>query len=461
MIDLPSKKLIVRVTRSAVLWSYVATGFRVGSALILLPVVLFYLDEQELAFWYVLVAVGQMAYQLDFGFSQTLTRSAAYLWAGAPNLQSRGVIRASPELRKPNLEMMGDLIATFRLFYFVMAFGLVGVALLIGWPYINRLVRPGDPDFAYFAGAWLVYALAMGIYFTSMLWAAFLSGINQVQKGQQLLALGLVVNYAIVLLGLWLGIGVWSLVLGYLAMSLVVRGFGLWIVRRQLEKAGWDGGGRPRTTLIKTLWGNSWRTGVYSAGAMMTREGPVYLSGIFLPSAVTASLGIAMHMTRLVRQLAMIWVRVKMPWIQQKWVTNEISLLLKTFYSRVAIGTATYIAGALGIVILGPLLLEFTQSDVSMLPILPLGLLLVFFLIENFRSFFAQLVISTNVVPFWKSWILSGITAMVAGGWVARHYDLTVFLAAWFAIHGVWVLWQPVVEAMRITRAEGMAESAA
>ncbi len=450
---------IPRLTQSAVFWSYVATSLRTGSALVLLPVILFYLDERELAFWYVLIAVGQMAYQLDFGFSQSLTRSAAYLWAGAPELQSRGLVRAASSSGKPNLSLMGDLIATFRLFYFMLAGGLVLTSLLIGWPFIQRVAQPGDVEFWYYAGAWLVYAIAAGIHFAGLLWAAFLNGINQVHKSQQLFVLGLVINYAVIFAGLWYGIGVWSLVLGYLAMSLVVRGFGLWIVRRKLRAAGWQGEGRMNTALVKTLWGNSWRTGAFSAGAVMTREGPVYLCGVFFPAPVTASLGITMHMIRLVRQLSMVWVRVKIPWIQQKWVTHEIPLMLKVFHQRVAIGVVAYVLGAAGIVFLGPLLLVHARSDAVMLSGIPLALLLVFYLIDNVRSYFAQLVVSANIVPFWRSWLCTGGLAMLAGAAMARYTSLTAFLWTWLILHALWVFWHPVVQAMRLIRQHQTAAS--
>jgi O-antigen/teichoic acid export membrane protein len=449
--------MLRRVYESAVVWSYLVTALRVGAGLVILPLILIYLSESDLAFWYVMTAMSQMVLQMDLGFTFSISRSASYLWAGATELKASGLSVISSSETRPNLSLMGNLIATFRLFYFVLA----GLLLLVGMAlgYIYLLYTPhthmqGSP----YLLIWVLYLLGIGINFGGLLWPAILTGMNRVRACQQLFVVALICNYVVAVGGLWAGWGLWALVAGQLIMGVLIRAGGAWMTKKALRDAGWNGLGHRDTELIKVLWSNSWRTGAVSLGAGMSREAPVYLCGLFFPASVTASLGVTFHMLRLVRHMALVWVQVKIPLIQQKWVTGRLDEPLRIFKQRVWIGTAAYMVGAVAVGAGAPFLLDWLKSDTTMLSGWPFLLVALFFLMDNNRSYFAQLIISMNQIPFWKSWLFSGLLTWPLAYTAGWSGNLPLFLTVWLMLHAVWVFWKTPCDAwLVIAKAKGSA----
>src|SRR3981189_1705050 len=116
------RKLVQRVSRSAVSWGLVAAALRSGSALLLLPLILWRIPSDELGLWYVFVSLGAVAGLIDLGFAHTSTRAAGYLWAGSRALLPFGIDLTDPLLeadatggvihRPPNLPMLSNLVAS-------------------------------------------------------------------------------------------------------------------------------------------------------------------------------------------------------------------------------------------------------------------------------------------------------------------------------------------------------------
>src|SRR5690606_17932517 len=97
---------------SAVAWSFLGTALRVGSGILLLPLLLRSLPKEQLGLWYVFISLGGLIGLLDMGFAPTASRAIAYLWAGAQELLPHGV-QAVPEEHKgkPNRQLLINLLA--------------------------------------------------------------------------------------------------------------------------------------------------------------------------------------------------------------------------------------------------------------------------------------------------------------------------------------------------------------
>src|ERR1043165_4400850 len=94
----PMRQLVQRVSRSAVSWSLIAAALRSGSALLLLPLILWRIPSDEFGLWYVFVSLGWLAGLMDLGFAHTATRAGGYLWAGSPTLLPFGIDPGDPTL---------------------------------------------------------------------------------------------------------------------------------------------------------------------------------------------------------------------------------------------------------------------------------------------------------------------------------------------------------------------------
>ena len=73
----------IKVGKRDIIWSYLGSFFQYCTSLIILPLILSNILEEELGLWYSFASIGTLVTYLDFGFSTTLVRNITYAWSGA------------------------------------------------------------------------------------------------------------------------------------------------------------------------------------------------------------------------------------------------------------------------------------------------------------------------------------------------------------------------------------------
>src|SRR6266567_2367008 len=90
-IILTLKGRALRLYDSAVAWTLVFTVVRSCGNLLVLPLMLHKLPQEDLGFWYVFLSLAGLSALVDMGFFPTMSRVTAYLWAGATQIDKLGV----------------------------------------------------------------------------------------------------------------------------------------------------------------------------------------------------------------------------------------------------------------------------------------------------------------------------------------------------------------------------------
>ena len=221
------RQILNRIFRTAVAWSFIATALRFGSALFVLPLLLRSVPSEELGLWYVFLSFGALATLVDFGFSTTISRVTAYLWAGARELSPYGLPK-SVDLAdrqrgvEPNMSLLSRLIAALKIYYGLLGGAALLLLLTIGgwWIYKKTYDLPNAQSLRL---AFVVYAIAVALNLIGGMWLYALNGINRVRESLQLNTAVLVENYVIAIAGLLSGLRIWALVIANFAMGLSER----------------------------------------------------------------------------------------------------------------------------------------------------------------------------------------------------------------------------------------------
>ena len=216
---------IVRLYDSAVAWTLVFTVVRSCGNLLVLPLMLHKLPQEDLGFWYVFLSLAGLSALVDMGFFPTMSRITAYLWVGAKQIDKLGITPVQEEggaTLSPNYRLLADLVKTMRLYYLVL--GAI-ITLVLGIFGTNWIIHKAEhlADTRNITGAWLLFLPAIFVNIAGGMWHPLLSGINQVRLNQQILIWSLVANYLITLVGLLIGIGLFAPVTGYLVMGFLSR----------------------------------------------------------------------------------------------------------------------------------------------------------------------------------------------------------------------------------------------
>ena len=122
----------IKINKSDIAWAYVGNFFRVAANIILLPLVLKFLSDDELGIWYVFGSISQIVVILDFGFAATLSRNISYTWCGVDSLQKEN-ISENINNKETNFEYLKLVLQTCKIIYSVIA--LIALLFLLSYHY--------------------------------------------------------------------------------------------------------------------------------------------------------------------------------------------------------------------------------------------------------------------------------------------------------------------------------------
>lgn len=439
------KALIQRSWNSAVLWSWLNTLLRVGSAIIIIPLAARIIPREELGLWYVFLAMGTLSGLLELGFRNAVSMNASFLWAGASDLKPMGLpdLPANPP---PRPLRMAPLVATFTRFYQGVALAILALLWTAGAAWIAQQTEAFEHRTS-LRLAWMVYALAFAVNFSGGIWAALLGGINRIRDAQQSQMIAALAGLALTVTGLLLGLNLWALVLGqaltgWLSWTLVRRRFINAIPELPLRGARFD------RSLIRTLWPMAWRNGIGGLGAFLVAQANTLICSAFLDLRATATYGLSMQLAGTLAAVSAIWVQVKIPLLAQTRIADGNASVAPLFARRILLFIAMFALGAAVLLAFGPRALDAVGSQTPLLPhVLFAALLLVVFL-EAHHSLYAALVLTENRNPFVLPGICSGIASVLLSIALTRTLGPAGLIAAPGIIQALfnnwWVVWRGI-----------------
>ena len=438
-----------RVSSSAVAWSFLATGLRAGGAVLILPIVLRYLPPDQLGLWYVFQSVASVVLIMDAGFGVTLIRSMGYLWRGVTDLLPHGIAaEESGGTGEPNFKLMADLTVTMKWYYRLIALlvlvGLVGPGSY--WMWHRTATLAGHESLR---GAWLLFSAGNALNVASAFWICMIIGSNGVRVSEQVFSVSLLLNYAIVAVGLWLGWGLWATVIGQFVQGLAYRlggkyGFFMLAGPRYSEQRG-----RASLALIKTLWPMSWRSAVMGLGSCLILYSNTIVCSTLLGLAETASYGLTFQLVTAVSGVSAIWVNVKLPLMNQLRVSGEIAALGRLFIERLRLSLVTYLVGAAGVILVGPGFVRLIGSKTSMLPTAQTATLLLIMFLATHQSLHMSLVLSQNRNPFVIPMLLSGLGIAAASVLLVPFFGIWGLLLAFGFVLLCYLNWWSVFQGLQ------------
>ena len=130
----------IQITKKDIIWSYASHILQTGSGVFLLPIILNKLSPEELAIWYVFLAITALVTLLDFGLLPTIMRNISYIFSGARELSKEGVVIQKAEM-DIDYGLLKSMIKTTKRLYMIIAFI---VALIMSVSY-THLTLPTTP----------------------------------------------------------------------------------------------------------------------------------------------------------------------------------------------------------------------------------------------------------------------------------------------------------------------------
>lgn len=418
-----------------------------GASLILTPLVVYFLPEQELGLWYTFASVAYIVDLMDLGFNPNLIRNLSFAWSGATNLTKEGVPEDYNKDGKPNLILFGIVFNTCKIMRMLMAGLSLAVMLTIGTVYISHTMRD-YPDTQYMI-PWVLYTVAIASNYFFGHWAAALRGIGRIAEGQQAILVGKIAHLLMSAIFLFSGMKLTGLCLSYLLSALIERNLARYsfikkgLNKNELKKYTSNCNRNEFLNTLGIVWYNAKKSAINSiATAVVSQVGVLLCSGL-LGVVTTAAYGLCNQIFTTTIAMGRIANNIFTPKYSDLRLHRKLDEL-KRFYSLAEVvywGICVFIMVAACTV--GIPLIQYVKPGIVLE--IPMMLLIGFtYYLEGESQMNMEVISTANSIPFVKASVITSVMVVVANYGFLRFTSLGIYgiILSKLLVQSVYMNWK-------------------
>ncbi len=394
------------------------------SNFILLPFLLFWLNEEAYGLWCVFLSLGGITTLFDFGFNVTFARNITYCWSGVKSLKKSSVEVISG--RSVDYTLLKRLLNTCRRVYLIISIITLLVLGVLGSVYILYVSKNMQPKEVLFA--WMIYSGAVFVNILFGYYNSFLRGIGDIEGVNKSIVISKFIHILLVIILLSLGCGLLGASIGYFVYGV---SFAILAKRSFLNHEGirenlsnYDN--KPDNGLFKIIWHNSWREGMVQSADYLCNQLTVVMVSFYCSLTETGAYSLSLQLSQAIVMVATVIYSAYQPELQSSYA-NKDNDNVKNILSLVLTSCTTIsLAGGVILITVGEKILQLVKPTIVLDSFLLCGVLIYQYLIR-IRNCYTTYLSSTNRVIYAKSFLIAGL--------------LTVFLIFIFLEFGRMGIW--------------------
>lgn len=407
----------ISIGKKDVAWSYIGSFFKVAANIILLPVVLKLLTDDELGIWYVFGSISQIVVLLDFGFAATVARNIAYTWCGVNNLKKDSLAEIEDN-QETNYEYFKVVLQTCKVIYTVIAGVSLFFLLTAGLFYINSL---GSSNIV----AWIIYSVGVALNMRYCYYTSFLLGVGAIAENNKAAIITKLVQIILSIILLYTGYGILGVSIAYLVSGVTLRlSSKLYFdnyenikinLREVKSKTSWI---EVKKT-FNIIWHNASKEGLITLANYLNTQANTLICSSVLGLAITGAYGLSVQLSSIAATIAGIPYSSAMPKLQEKAVKRDYQGGMELFSGSMFLFIVSFVLLTCVVILLLPFI-KWLKPTLSINVVL---LLAVFFLalVNQLYHFFASLISTFNSLPYTKAFIISSVIAVLLSYVITKY----------------------------------------
>ena len=406
---------VENIGKRDLIWAMLATLFRIGSGVLLFPMVLSMLPSETVGVWTIFTSVTLITGILDFGFNQSFARNISYVFSGVRSLKRNGhEYVADAENEKIDYALLKNTIGAMRYFYLRMALILFVFLAVGGTFYMYSLMQNYDGDVREIYVAWAIVCIVNSYNLYTLYYDSLLSGRGLIKRKNQIVLIGNVAYLSLAVVLLLCRLGLVAIVSAQLVSVLIIREMS----RRSFYSTDIKNGlsnvaeGEYKSVL-KAIVPNAVKLGLASVGGFLTFRLSTFVGPMYISLSDMASFGITLQLLSVVSSLALLYTNVYLPKVFQWRVENNITQVRRTFRLSMLLVFIAFISGGLLISLLGNWALDVLGSDTQLLAGGLLAFLVLHYYLETNMVNATEYLLAKNEVPFYKRYLVSGVVTVI------------------------------------------------
>ena len=409
--------MTIHIGRKAVALSYIRYFLNTFSNILILPVILTHITQEEYGLWSIFLSIDAGIGLIELGLGTVITRYVTYAYCGAASITLEG-LPANKKDSETNTGLLLDVVYAARQIYVKMT-AISAILFMGATVYILNLAV----QLAHFQDAvigWIIFCAGclFRIYFTY--YSSFVKGIGKIKELEKIHIFLGVLYMMTRMIFIWLGWGLVGLgianaidvILGRLLVYGPLKDF----IRKNYDEAikakqrSKDGN---NSEIKNIIWENSKQMGIVTIINYISGQGKSLLCSIILPLSVMGQFSLTNQVVAAVASMSMIpynAFRVQMGDAMVKRdreKTNDVlSFILLMFI-------VTAIAGGAVTLFFGGKLIALIKSTTMLLDNKYVFLLLIYSFIISLNQICTGYISLKNIQPFITSYVVAGVSGMV------------------------------------------------
>lgn len=400
----------INLSKKDIIWSYIGTILSMGANLLMLPFLMYYLDDDTLGLWYIFASIGAIATLFDFGFGVTFARNVTYAWAGAKELKKEGV--EFTQNSEPDYNLMKKVLKTCKIIYGIIAGTALLLLLTLGTGYVVFVSRELS-GYTHII-AWLIYAVAVFLNLYYGYYASFLRGVGDVAQANKNTVWARLIQIVLMVALLLMRFGLIGACVAYLAYGTIFRLLGKHYfykykgIGKNLSKVKDEPSWNEIKDMIGIVWHNAWRDGAISLCNYCCNQVSTLICSAYLSLAETGTYSIGVQIASAIATIAGTLYNTYQPELQVAYISADKDKMRKTMSMIVVSFVYLFFLGTVSFCIVGvPLLKLIKPSAVVSIPVL-LGLCLYQFILK-YRNCYTSYFSCTNRIIYVGGFTVSAV----------------------------------------------------
>ena len=402
----------IKITRSDLIWSYIAKVFSLSTGLIIMPFILNMLTAEEVGMNYLMITVSSIVMLIDFGFGPQFGKNFTYVNSGAQALLREGVQENNNGII--NYHLLAVLLKTAKQVYRRLSIAALILMLTLGSFYIYN-VTEGFKTVKNSQWIWIIYSFSVYFNFYYSYYTTLLTGSGMIAEASKATIITRMVQIILNILMLYMNYGLFAVVISNLLAPFAERYYCYrkYFTPELKKNINLEIHQEELNQTFNIIWYNAKKMGINLIGSYAINKLGLFLIGLYLPLYVVGSFGLLIQVSSILAGVAIIMFNNYTPMFAKYRVNRNYIELKQLFSYTVILYWGIMILGSLIIVLYGNTILNIISSNT----LLPSELICFFYLfiitLEYNHSIFASFITTNNEVPFVKAGIVSGIIIAV------------------------------------------------
>lgn len=404
----------MKISKGDIVWNYLGIFINLGINIILLPIVLKFLSEDEVGLWYIYSSIGTIVTLLDFGFAPALSRNIAYSYSGANELKKEDVGIAKEA--GPNYLLMLKVLKTCKIIYLCIAVIALLILLSIGTLYILKVGSTIDSETLIIS--WAIYGIAVFFNIYIGYFGSFLKGISAIREVNIATVFSKLSQIVISLILLLMGYGLIAVSLAYFVSGLVNRElcknffFKYDHIGKKLNEVKYKLKFNEVKETFCLIWHNAWKDGLVTISNYLVTQAGTIMCSLYLTLAETGVYSISLQLVTIISSVASSMYSVSQPSMQEAYAKKDKAKMGRLMSISIVLYTLIFILGTIALCTVGVAVIGYIKKGTSLDPVYVLVMCMYMYFYQN-HCLFTSYISNENRIPYMLPFIISSVITLI------------------------------------------------